>query len=194
MSANFAIEQLGCFPIVLVPAQPLYHIKLTVRFLLQEFFVLGQIKRCSGKYLLLKAYQKGGTQDPGPGWNTRPGTVRLGPGTPKYSCGTQVLGHLKWDPKPWTLFLFYFTINFLPHAHHYIITCPLCRTRYFICRYPAGIYLLKVNNRNTRARCEICSKLTINVLVFLLLTLNMQLPAGYKIPCVKQKVTAIFQR
>ena len=26
---------------------------------------------------------------------------------------------------------------------------------------PAGIYLVKVNNRNTRARCEICSKLTI---------------------------------
>ena len=24
---------------------------------------------------------------------------------------------------------------------------------------PAGIYLLKVNNRNTRIRCEICSKL-----------------------------------
>ena len=24
-----------------------------------------------------------------------------------------------------------------------------------------GIYLLKVNNRDTRARCEICSKLTI---------------------------------
>ena len=61
--------------------------------------------------------------------------------------------------------------------------------------YPAGIYLLKANNRNTRTRCEICSKLTINtperrhwrrsgvfivnfehishlVLVFLLLTLN----------------------
>ena len=60
---------------------------------------------------------------------------------------------------------------------------------------PAGIYLLKVNNRNTKTRCEICSKLTINtperrhwrrsgvfivnfehishlVLVFLLLTLN----------------------
>ena len=29
-------------------------------------------------------------------------------------------------------------------------------------RYPAGIYLFKVNNRNTRTRCEICSKLTIN--------------------------------
>ena len=28
--------------------------------------------------------------------------------------------------------------------------------------FPAGIYLLKVNNRNTRTRCEICSKLTIN--------------------------------
>ena len=62
--------------------------------------------------------------------------------------------------------------------------------------YPSGIYLLKVNNKNTRARCEICSKLTIKiperrqwrrpgifivtcehishlVLVFLLLTLNM---------------------
>ena len=60
---------------------------------------------------------------------------------------------------------------------------------------PAGIYLLKANNRNTRTRREICSKLTINtperrhwrrsdifivnfehishlVLVFLLLTLN----------------------
>ena len=41
---------------------------------------------------------------------------------------------------------------------------------------PAGIYLLKVNNRNTRARCEICSKLTIKTpdhhLVFLLLILN----------------------
>ena len=26
---------------------------------------------------------------------------------------------------------------------------------------PLGIYLLKVNNRNSRIRCEICSKLTI---------------------------------
>ena len=26
---------------------------------------------------------------------------------------------------------------------------------------PAGNYLLKVNNRNTRTRCEICSKLAI---------------------------------
>ena len=26
---------------------------------------------------------------------------------------------------------------------------------------PVGIYVLKVNNRNTRTRCEICSKLTI---------------------------------
>ena len=29
---------------------------------------------------------------------------------------------------------------------------------------PAGIYLLIVNNRNTRTRCEICSKLTIKTL------------------------------
>ena len=46
---------------------------------------------------------------------------------------------------------------------------------------PAGIYMLKVNNRNTRTRCEICSGIFIVnfehishlVLVFLLLTLNM---------------------
>ena len=61
---------------------------------------------------------------------------------------------------------------------------------------PVGIYQLKVNNWNTRTRYEICSKLTIKtrsrsgvfiinflhishlVLVLLLLTLNMQLPAG----------------
>ena len=63
-------------------------------------------------------------------------------------------------------------------------------------KFPVGIYLLKVNNKNTRTRCEICTKLTIKaperrqwrrsgvfiinfvhishlVLVFLLLTLNM---------------------
>ena len=62
--------------------------------------------------------------------------------------------------------------------------------------FPAGIYLLKVNNRNTGTKCEICSKLTTKTperciwhrsdvfivnfehishlaLVFLLLTLNM---------------------
>ena len=65
---------------------------------------------------------------------------------------------------------------------------------------PASIYLLKVNNTNTRARCETCSKLKVKtlerrlasfwffivnfenishlVLVFILPTLNMQLPAG----------------
>ena len=42
---------------------------------------------------------------------------------------------------------------------------------------PANTYLLKVNNRKSRKRCEICSKLTIKtperrLLVFLLLTLN----------------------
>ena len=66
-------------------------------------------------------------------------------------------------------------------------------------RIPAGIYVLKVSNNNTRTRCEICSKLRIKgperrhwrrsgvfilnfehiphlVLVFLLLTLNRQMP------------------
>ena len=65
---------------------------------------------------------------------------------------------------------------------------------------PSGNYMFKFINRNTRTRCEICSKLTIKIpeyqwhhsgilivnfehiqhllLVFLLLTLNMWLPAG----------------
>ena len=33
--------------------------------------------------------------------------------------------------------------------------------------YSTGIYMFKVNNRNTRARCEICSKLTIKTGVFI---------------------------
>ena len=42
-------------------------------------------------------------------------------------------------------------------------------------RNPANIYLFNVNNRNTRKRCEICSKLTIQTperrqTLFLLLT------------------------
>ena len=41
---------------------------------------------------------------------------------------------------------------------------------------PAGIYLLKVNNRNTKTRCKICSKLTSANVVFMVslsLTLNI---------------------
>ena len=45
------------------------------------------------------------------------------------------------------------------------INMPNVRAIELICCYlatsPAFIYLLKVNNRNTRARCEICSKLII---------------------------------
>ena len=29
--------------------------------------------------------------------------------------------------------------------------------------YPAGNYIFKVNNRNTTARCEKCSKLTVKI-------------------------------
>ena len=50
---------------------------------------------------------------------------------------------------------------------------------------PAGIYLLKVKNRNSRTRCEIYLKLQRHqndandvVLLSLLLTLKMHLPAG----------------
>ena len=30
-------------------------------------------------------------------------------------------------------------------------------------KYSAGIYLLKVNNRNTRTKCEVCLKLTTKI-------------------------------
>ena len=49
---------------------------------------------------------------------------------------------------------------------------------------PVGNYKFKVNNRNTRTRCEICSKLTIktperrHVLVALFLTLNTFTPCS----------------
>ena len=77
--------------------------------------------------------------------------------------------------------------------------------------FPAGNYMFKVNNRNTRTRCEICSKLTIKiperrqwrrsgifivnfehishlVLVFLLLTLSK------KISNLKISRCSIFMR
>ena len=64
--------------------------------------------------------------------------------------------------------------------------------------FPAGNYMFKVNNKNTRTSCEICSKLTIKtperwrsgvfivnfehvshlVQLFSLLTLRRQMPAG----------------
>ena len=56
---------------------------------------------------------------------------------------------------------------------------------------PASNYIFKVNNVNTKTRCEICSKLTIKifyilnnkhilhpVLLFLMLTLSRWMPAG----------------
>ena len=48
-------------------------------------------------------------------------------------------------------------------THDFIVTLSLIRFFEFEIStkvsYPAGIYLLKVNNRNSRTRCEICSKL-----------------------------------
>ena len=34
------------------------------------------------------------------------------------------------------------------------------RKKWLNATIPAGIYLLQVNNRNSRTRCEVCSKLT----------------------------------
>ena len=80
---------------------------------------------------------------------------------------------------------------------------------------PVGIYLLKVNNRNTRTKCEISPKLTIKTpercqwrrfgvfivnfihishlaLVFLLLPLKRQLPTGVRmIPRTQRLIETI---
>ena len=55
--------------------------------------------------------------------------------------------------------------------------------------HPAIIYLLKVNNRNGRKKCETCSELTIKTaerrhrrLLFLLLTVNTFIPFLKKFP------------
>ena len=68
--------------------------------------------------------------------------------------------------------------------------------------YSAGIHQPKVNNINTRTRCEICSNLTIKIpinfehilhfaLGFLLLTLNMQLPDGHDFSCDQSNTNLI---
>ena len=43
----------------------------------------------------------------------------------------------------------------------FINTCPHCKIFLTTKLYPTAKYMFKVNNRNTRTRCEICSKLTI---------------------------------
>ena len=41
------------------------------------------------------------------------------------------------------------------------LLCPILSA--IVCRFPAGNYMFKVNNRNIRTRCGICSKLTIKI-------------------------------
>ena len=54
------------------------------------------------------------------------------------------------------------------HLHVVSLRCPLRQVSWAAANevplsncYPAGIYMFKVNNRNTRLRCKISSKLTI---------------------------------
>ena len=67
---------------------------------------------------------------------------------------------------------FKYDLNMIDHGIHFN------SEEFNLTTFLANIYLLKVSNRNTRKRCEICSKLTNKnvidvVLVFLLLTLNI---------------------
>ena len=47
------------------------------------------------------------------------------------------------------------------HKPNFLLVFSVFYTISYPIHHPAGIYLFKVNNRNTRARCEICLKLTI---------------------------------
>ena len=99
-----------------------------------------------------------------------------------------------------TLFWWLF-VNFEHISDLFLMFPLLILSKYMLSGIPAGIHLLKTNNRNIRTICEICSKLTIKtierrqwrrsgvfivnfehishlVLVFLLFTLNKYLPAG----------------
>ena len=42
-----------------------------------------------------------------------------------------------------------------------LVSSYFCKAIFRTEAHPAGIYLLKVSNRNTRTRCEICSNLPI---------------------------------
>ena len=56
-----------------------------------------------------------------------------------------------WNRLIWTNFLFYFSVYIIVFVNG--LVC--------ISTYPASNDIFKVNNRNTRKRCEMCSKLTI---------------------------------
>ena len=49
----------------------------------------------------------------------------------------------------------------------------------FVSTYPAGNYMFKINNRNARTRCEICSKLTMKILFLRLLCISINLPYAH---------------
>ena len=102
---------------------------------------------------------------------------------------------------------------FTTREHHFIRN-----SRVLTIHNPGGIYIFKVNNKNTRTRCEICSKLTIKTpephhwrrsgiflvhfnyishlaLVFLLLTLNMQMPTGiYLLLSTSSEIYPVMRR
>ena len=57
-------------------------------------------------------------------------------------------------------FLFYFSFVLFDKKQVKVSHIPVTLARG---SYPVGNYMFKVNDRNTRTRCEICSKLTIKI-------------------------------
>ena len=65
--------------------------------------------------------------------------------------------------------------------------------------YPAGNYMFKVSNRNTRARCEICSKLTIKIperhfIVWLYFSVLASLPFSRNTKKIRTKIQTSYKR
>ena len=58
--------------------------------------------------------------------------------------------------------------------------------------FPVGVYLFKVNNRNTRTRCEICSKLTVKTPERR--QANSDWVISYLLPYFHEKKNSVFEK
>ena len=99
-----------------------------------------------------------------------------------------------------------FTLYLMQDIFWYLVKYVICLMLFYKgFYYPASIYLLNDNNRNTRVSSETCTKLTIKrrsgvfvdnfvhishiVLVFLLLTLSRQIEAGSYVTFIQMSIS-----
>ena len=76
---------------------------------------------------------------------------------------TKIIGFIIWFLPFSLVYLLFFLTSFKKDVSH-LFLCFLMNNVPLVKDIPASIYLFKVNNRNTRERCEFCSKSTIKTL------------------------------